>query len=301
MNTDVSLIVAHSTKVLPLAEARLGDGYFYQSLPLCVINAVFSIGVRYEGVENAVKRYCDNYELQMVRDPREIFPDISNQESISSFCNKMQEIGSEGMATSILKNTQRTSSQSGILKSEAVYRFAVVLRTYGVEYLQDIERVLANSAFEKDISVIPGQGSGVSLKYFFMLAGSEDLIKPDRMIDAYLFTILGRKVDSAEAQEILFEASRQINLYYSHITARSLDHEIWKYQRTQESKLYDTKKKINDADARQLMSDYYYENKVTLPSNIHSYREKIIELIMEGFLPEVAFSQVIARRQKVTD
>jgi hypothetical protein len=31
----------------------------YASLPQCVIDAVFSIGARYESTENAVKHFCD--------------------------------------------------------------------------------------------------------------------------------------------------------------------------------------------------------------------------------------------------
>ena len=46
---DVSSVVDQATRVLSLEHARLGEEYFYQSLPLCVIDAVFSIGVRYSG------------------------------------------------------------------------------------------------------------------------------------------------------------------------------------------------------------------------------------------------------------
>ena len=39
---------------LDLRTVELPDEYFYPSLPLCVIDAVFSIGVRYEAVRRAV-------------------------------------------------------------------------------------------------------------------------------------------------------------------------------------------------------------------------------------------------------
>ena len=42
-----------------------------------------------------------------------------------------------------------------------------------------------NELLEKKIKEIPGQKSGLSFKYFLMLVGNENLIKPDRMIIRY--------------------------------------------------------------------------------------------------------------------
>lgn len=50
-------------RVLDLAGARLPCEYYYSSVPLCVIDAVFSIGVRYGRVRAVVKRYCDHLEF----------------------------------------------------------------------------------------------------------------------------------------------------------------------------------------------------------------------------------------------
>lgn len=51
-------------------------------------------------------------------------------------------------------------------------------------------------------------------------------------------------------------------------------------------------KKPKEADARQLMSDYYRAHKSELPPNIRKYREAIVELIMEGMPAAEAFSAV---------
>ncbi len=69
MSPEVSLIAAQAQKVLPLAGAQLEDEYFYQSLPLCIIDAVYSIGVRYEGVRNTISRYCAHFKVQRTRTP----------------------------------------------------------------------------------------------------------------------------------------------------------------------------------------------------------------------------------------
>jgi hypothetical protein len=44
-------VAQYAERVLPLHSASLGDEYYYQSLPLCVIDAVYSTGVRYARAE----------------------------------------------------------------------------------------------------------------------------------------------------------------------------------------------------------------------------------------------------------
>ena len=41
------------------------------------------------------------------------------------------------------------------------------------------------------------------------------------------------------------------------------------------------------------MSSYYMANKNSLPKNVREHRDLIVELIMEGFPPEVAFTQAL--------
>lgn len=54
------------------------------------------------------------------------------------------------------------------------------------------------------------------------------------------------------------------------------------------------RKKVKENEALQLMSEHYQANKGTLPANVRERRELIIELIMEGFSAEDAFSQAMA-------
>ena len=233
MNNDINVIAAHADKVLPLASACLGEEYYYQSLPLCIVDAVYSIGVRYEGVKNVVAQYCARFDLRRTRSTNGEFPLIHEQESVSAFCEKAERIGPANMAVDVYRNRQRTSARNGILKADAVYLFAAALRKCDIEYLQDISGAVGNTALERDIRAIPGQTSGISLKYFFMLAGSDDLIKPDRMILAFLGEALGRLVSTSEAQDLLTAAVEQLRVNHPNLTPRLLDHEVWKYQRDQ--------------------------------------------------------------------
>ncbi len=60
MFEKVDTITAYCRTKLDLTQAILTDqAYSYYSLPLCVIDAVFSIGVRYSSTEATVRRFCD--------------------------------------------------------------------------------------------------------------------------------------------------------------------------------------------------------------------------------------------------
>jgi hypothetical protein len=49
-------------------------------------------------------------------------------------------------------------------------------------------------------------------------------------------------------------------------------------------------RKPNEGEALKMMADYFSANKSHLPPDVRKYREIIVELIMEGLLPEEAFA-----------
>jgi hypothetical protein len=240
MSREVELVADYTSRTLPLATACLGDEYFYQSLPLCVIDAVWSVGVRYGGVQRVVARYCENAGVRRIRTNRHSVPPTAEQEPLAAFCARIEQSGPDTMAAEIFVNRQRTSSRSGVLKAEAVYRFANVLRAHGVDYFQDLPAAATSLDLERDIRSIPGQGSGISLAYFWMLAGSDNLIKPDRMILRFLESVLARKISSGEAQILLRDSVKRLRALHPRLTPRLLDHEIWKHQRKVGSRLRGT-------------------------------------------------------------
>lgn len=224
------------SRFLDINNAKLGDEGFYQSLPLCIIDSVYSIGVKYEGTRHTVKKYCDYYGLQRIRFNQESIPLTEDQESIEHFIKKMESDGIEFFADTVFRNRQRTSSRDGILKADAVLCFAKVLKEYKVNYFQDIHWVVNNTEFEKDIRKIHGQGSGISLKYFLMLSGSENLIKPDRWIKKFIKDAIDKNVSDEQAQLLLSGVCEKLKFNYPHLTPRLLDNVIWKYQRGKEER-----------------------------------------------------------------
>lgn len=232
--SEVELIAARANSVLALAHAKLTDDYYYNSLPLCVIDAVYSIGIRYDIVRRIVSDYCDYVKLLKVRPSRQFLPPVVEQQSVSQLLKMYAAKGDEAMATEVFRSRHRTSTRSGVLKATAVRQFALALQLHDIEHLQDVPKAMMNKALEADVRKIPGQSSGISLQYFWMLAGSDDLIKPDRMIIRFLEATLRRdRIQLAEAQVLLAAACDKLRPQYPNLTPRLLDYEIWKYQRAQ--------------------------------------------------------------------
>lgn len=217
---DVQKIADYCDHKLYLTHIQRSKGYEYPYLALCIIDAVFSIGTKYISTQNTVRRFSecignpDHFSLQQMIS-------LYEQETV------------EGMAVRIYKNKQRTSTKNGILKADAVLRVTKLLHHYETETFQDMQNLSDNPNFEAEFKQIPGQKSGISLFYLHMLAGNENVIKPDRMINRFIATILQRKVSMKECIPLIVQTCELLKTKYPHLTPRDLDHEIWKYQREQ--------------------------------------------------------------------
>lgn len=231
VGSEASAVAAFADRALSLRSAVLHEAYYYPSLSLCVIDAIFSINARYTAVENVVARYCRHFGLVRIRPDRTKLPKPNDQETVAVFDERLASIGTERCASEVFSNRQRTSARSGILKAEAVHRFARVLTAHGANYFQDIPRVIDSASFEKAIRAIPGQASGVTLQYFWMLAGSDHLVKPDRQIVRFVQRALGKPVVPQQAASWLAAAAALLQPKYSHLTPRLLDYEAWRFEK----------------------------------------------------------------------
>ncbi len=228
---DVAALVHHCMNCLDLNSVELDRDYGYDDLPSCVIDAVFSMGVTYTSTRNTVARFHSFFDIPQGEKSKNFSPD--NRLSVREFLKFYDEYGVEGMTEQVYQNRQRTSTRNGILKSEAVLRFSEVLAQYGVEYLENVGKILGNPDFEQEIQMIPGQRSGISLRYFYMLAGSDDFIKPDRMIDRFVRQATGKSFTPDEATDLIRKSCSILAKTYPGLTPRTLDSEIWRYQRNQ--------------------------------------------------------------------
>jgi hypothetical protein len=223
---DVAALARYCEEHLDLAGAPAAEGCDYACLPLCIIDAVFSLGARYAATRNTVRRFCAFARSHwMCNTPAGL--------AVSKFIAMYDTLGIPSMAEQVYQNRQRTSPRQGILKAEAVLRFAETLRDFGVEDLRGAADIRATPSFEAAIRRIPGQRSGISLAYFYMLTGSEDHVKPDRMVRRFVEHAIHRSLDSQALSDALVRASALLREEYPHLTPRALDALVWRYQQRQ--------------------------------------------------------------------
>jgi hypothetical protein len=235
MTENTNRLVSHIRRTLDDLSTPMSDAaYEYASLPLCVIDAVFSIGVRYESTERTVSDFCARYRWQ--RDGRER---TGGDHAISDFLQILQSYENrwEALACEVFHNRQRTSTRSGILKAEAVYRFAKTLQQFGVETFADALKMGLRDDLRRAIKTIPGQASGLSYSYFLILAGNEDGVKADRMVMRFVANALGvPNVTPELAEELVRKASAMLRSEFPKLMPSTLDNKIWKYQRDQDDR-----------------------------------------------------------------
>jgi hypothetical protein len=192
------------------------DGY--PGLALCVLDAVWSIGVRYEGVVNVVGRYRALAAGQG-RD--------ADQDGPAELLASAAAIGGPEALAEALGNRQRTSTRSGILKAEAVLLTARVLADAEVQSTAAL-LVLSPKALEglrADFVAVRGQGSGLSFDYLLMLAGRPG-VKSDRMIRRFVARATGAEsadaVTVSDARDLVTAAAAALG-----VDAHRLDSAIW--------------------------------------------------------------------------
>jgi hypothetical protein len=208
---------------------KLADEYRYASLPLCVVDAVFSIGVRYTSTQKVVSNLCEYAGWTRFFASREARG--AGEYGIGDLNSMFDKFGAEGMAESVFQNRQRTSSRSGILKAEAVLLYCRTLIKAGINDFPDLD-VERREYAEAIILGLPGQSSGIAFDYFMVLAGDDNLIKPDRMVQRYVAHALD--LDSVpqprQAAILVRLAAKELRTRGQLWTPLSLDNAIWRHQ-----------------------------------------------------------------------
>lgn len=228
---DNAKMADFARRELDLEAAELSASYFYHSLPICVVDAVFSMGVRYVNALNVVERLCKKTAILKFRAANSDFPARDAQFTVSQCLEHIGGASYEDLAAFFFENWQRTSTKKGILKAEAVVRFLNILDSHGVQTFQDLADCDL-SGIEAKIREIPGQASGKCWRYFLMLAGDDNQVKPDRMIMRFLerFADGSESLSPEGAHVAIVELSAHLRGDFPHLTPRLLDHAIWRYE-----------------------------------------------------------------------
>lgn len=193
----------------------------YASCALAIIDAVWSIGVRYQGVQNVVERYR-RLRLGQGAD--------AERDTPLDLVRLIDAVGGPEAFADAVRNRQRTSSRSGILKAEAVYREAQILVDDGIETPGDL-RGAPSERLERvggRWRSVTGQGSGISLDYFLMLNGLPG-VKADRWIRRFVAKALELPNELAVSVERAGVVTRAVAERLG-VDERVLDYRIWRHE-----------------------------------------------------------------------
>ncbi|MFG2052817.1 hypothetical protein ACGFI9_02195 [Micromonospora sp. NPDC048930] len=219
---DAERLAGYADEVLgPPTTWRPAPPGYPDSLALCVIDAIWSIGVRYAGVENVVERY---------RTSRQRAGGDPDRDGLPELLEHFERIGGPETFAAEVNNRQRVSTHSGaVLKAEAVYQAALGLTEAQVGTCEEL-RVAATGPHQAQVKNawvdVPGQGSGISWRYLLMLVGLPG-VKPDRWICRFVARALGRATIVPDTAACLVVESSNL----MGVSPTSLDHEIWRYER----------------------------------------------------------------------
>lgn len=205
------------------------EEYGYPNLVLCLIDAIFSIGMRYTTTRRVVEHFKlwwdSNVDGLSASDSRLSVADFASQ---LGFVTELDQPGARAEAKRVFGNLNLTSPRGGILKAIAVVEAAQALLSFGIEDKSDLLEHYSDSEFTDAFRSIRGQSSGVSLRYLFMLAGREEEAKPDRMILRFLERHLGYRPRPEEAVALLSAVTDELRKDGLNMSVRDLDHAIWR-------------------------------------------------------------------------
>lgn len=220
---DVEALVRACEDRLDLDGVEPPDGYGHAAL--CVIDAVFSIGVNYGQVKQVVARYARHADIP---DHGTRGVPADGERTVADLVADYDAMGWEALMDDVFRNRTWTStSGTRKRKAEAVGDFARVLHRHGVDSVADVTADLP-TAVKRDVVAIPGQRSGLSWFYFLMLAGADEYVKADRHIRAFVDSAVGRTTSAPEAARLVREAAHALrDRGRGGLTPVLLDHRMW--------------------------------------------------------------------------
>lgn len=183
------------------------------SLALCVIDAIWSIGIRYRNVERVVGRYRDSAV-------------DADRHSLNDLLASIDRAGGTDAWRDKVGTRHRTSSRGGIYKADAVVQAAHALKGQGINTTTNLRVCDEQSLEAAELAwrSVRGQRSGISWHYLLLLTGAED-VKPDRMICRFLDRAVGYYPKPTTARALVMAAAAELAT-----TPRVLDHRIWRYE-----------------------------------------------------------------------
>lgn len=200
--------------------------YRWASLSACVLDAVWSIGARYDGVVvPLVRRVLEEGASGPLLSQG---APVEDAHPLSRFVERFPD---EDSLLEVAQNRQRTSTRNGVTKARAALGYARVLLDNGVDDIAAANGAFSSppllAAIDNGLRRVRGEGQyGIRRGYFWMLCGDDGRIKPDRMVLRWLAPHGVR--DPHAAQQLLIDVAEFLTRGgATEVTPWEVDHAIW--------------------------------------------------------------------------
>lgn len=195
--------------------------YKYKSLPVCIIDCVYSLRANYNRVTlPIVERYASHY---MAGDK------YLAGDTVSMLLKHIEEMGgARAFADKVIQNHQ-TLGRERIPKENVCCQLAEYLHYLRIDTLEDFQKFPSPGLLESVVRSVKGMGDA-GTSYLFMLAGDRERCKADVHILRFVQEACGCGVSPEECQQIFTEAVGCLKGQHPGLTVRGLDGIIWNRQ-----------------------------------------------------------------------
>ena len=213
------------------------DMLYYSSLPLCALDAIFSIRLDYyKQVVPVVEKMCETLDIPMLAANPSEMPTVKEQLTVSAFIQKLidKDLWDVDKMTSIT-HAYKTAGAGQILKTDAFIQFLNILVRHKIDTFQDLNSVENQYNLGMELRAIKGQKESVS--YFFMLAGDKYDVKVDTHLTRYAQRATGEaNLTYQQIKDLYKNAAKAFSTETEEMTPRHFDHIVWNWQRNPKNK-----------------------------------------------------------------
>jgi hypothetical protein len=227
-NSDVRMIVERITSDVLAELGKFVTPAGYGHLSLALIDAVYSIRLRYSAVERVVAAYCKASGTACrslaARDETGFL-----EHGLDHFLGQVGTDHGVALADRLFGGSR--SRTTGRLKADVCVEAARRLQAVSVMRISDLHENTSSAEVRHAWTGVHGLG-WVTWQYFCSLVGI-DHFKPDVMLLRFAAETLVRYVSPAETDALLSRAFEELKPSYPGLTKRALDHSIWIFERGQ--------------------------------------------------------------------
>ena len=203
----------------------------YSCLPLCVLDAVFKAGSRQNGTNRTIGRFCKAFGIPCLAPNPDKMPSKEGQLTVRQVMEIVGGLSLKELADRI-STSGKTSSKSGVQKTEAFLKWLDILELYEVQTYQDFHEHWKDGDLERTLRSLFARKKDSPVDYFYMIAGKITEVRVDKQVTTFACAALGEpKVPATTIKALFKETVKVLAPDHPGLTVRWLGRIVREYQK----------------------------------------------------------------------